>query len=1653
MPQALPMIAYYGAGALGWSSAASAFAAFVVSIAVTDYQKTQAKEKARAAAAAAARDRTITIRSGIAPRRIVLGTVRLGGVLMHSEFVGDDQEFLDQVYALTHGEISEFVGLYLDDEFVAVADIVDGVPTTGKYSGAAVIAERLVHVETIPEGSPSATITLPHVPSDPTDVQAILDNGGVGDTSSQTPLTISSVVGAVVTLSEPVSGNVHVHYSSQANPRVPLRVQGFMGTESQATTTWPGVSTPMWTADHRLRGVSGFRTLTRTDSNVYAQGLPNPSAVLRGPKGVNGHRVWDPRTSAYLDYTSNPALLAAWWRTLPRREGGCGVPDSWIDWPSVAAAANVCDELLSVKKLDGSGYENVKRYECHTVLDLDEQSPDENLQVILSTMAGDFPFAGGKYYCYAGAFRAATITLTDDDIAGDEPVTFAPLVGADQTPPNVMTGRIYSSAHNWVQTGVPAVQNTSYITADGQEEPLELDLVATTDLRQANYLMGVRLEQMRPGLAGTLTVLGRGADLMPMETVQISAQGYEALAGKTFEIRKRTNHWNGHYSLDLREVRSTTYALDADRFTPPTSVTPPDASELWNVTAVDITSVANAAITASNGSVVCRALVTWAAHPQRAVNPMGKIEVRYAAPDAEWTYVNPVDGDRTNTYISPLREGEVLFIEARARNVVGAVSAWTGYPPFTVVATNEVPQDVEGAGWEIKPGQVVIYWDRWLGDMPLEIELRVGATWAGGTVLWSGVGTDYKHARPPNGTYTVWLAYRRGNVYSATPVSLTVVVDDSIDGGSGTVQLTTDRDPYFAFPDGTSHVSSSADLTITAQLIGLQGTVGWEANAYTTGGTLLGAVTLGGSGNVRTMSGAAFAAPGSSGSVAYADVTATHPNGATDTLRVYRQDPTITAPRLFLSNRTAAVATDEYGNGGDYTAVWTAVAVVVGITNVSASWTFGITPDPGVTSTINGGAGPVTGAASVVVAVSAMTIPSGAVLITASKTGETTLTDSFQIEKNEASGAYDIYWDPRGEIVLPLGADGQVSSYADAYSSLVINRAGGQSDVDNWQYALDLLLNVTASLTGNRVDITGVVPLGSIGTSVLESLTLPAGWTRPQSLVWTPLGWAMFGWHASGTWQHVLTSPDFEVWTARDMGSAGRWEFGAGTADGEVVAVEFGVAGTNKVIRSLDGGLTWGAVGSLGASAQWNSIQDMGDRIIVCPVGSTAGRQSTDGGASFSALTLPDTTCDVFGGPAQYIARSSSALYYRSSNGGSSWSASIAALAGVNSYCIKLFKGRLVFIPLAGSTARYSDDGGATWPTATLQHDVGSGPRLCEVVRDVLYLVGSDGKLQFTTDGKAWRTANTSATLSQQILAQGGYRDIQADLLPCLNGSGGNHAVRTPLLATSDTEGGVRLRATKAGENDVVRFLPVRRGATTGRDYVLSAYPMAAVVRATSDGVPTDFSAATITLRAEFEGVDYSALWTWSWTAPNMTPSSGTGAVIAFTGMATGVDSSYVDVTASKPGEGTITARLGVIKVKGTESSGPRLGAVYSVTEGSTLVGVRFKTDGSVHVRRGTGGSYVPYTAWAGAIVAGVGSGFWIRARLRPKRVDDNTIASDTPTTGSLDTWQQLSSDRTWELSNAASGIHSSPLDFDIGTSSAGANSVTGFGELRLEVP
>jgi hypothetical protein len=644
------------------ASALYSYAAYVVAIVAAGvYERDRARSQARDAYNKSLQDRIFQVRSGVAPRQYVVGTVRVSGALMFVETIGTKKEALDVVVAVANNEC-ELAGWYFNDDFVTLA----GFPGV-KYGALTDLDSRQQEFSVT---GPTTSVVISSAPiTTHNPVRVTWRQGGSTGTA-----TVSSIVGATVNISALPVGVSTITVTFTTGQSLALHAQFMSGTESQGPSTWaPDYSSPHWTANHRLRGVAHARCLFVWEENIYQQGAPNVGVLATG-RAMASHPYYDPRTSTNLVTTSNPAIIAGWWMTLPRVKGGCGIPSSWIDWQSISAAANICDEFVTYKS--GSGYFTGPRYECNAVLSTDDP-PLKNLDVILSAMAGRRAFTAGFYKIIAGAFRPATLVITDADVCGYEPINLS-MASTDKSPPNICTATFADSAQNWLESSPRPVRNQAYIDADGHEETLDIVLPATTVGGRANYLMGVALEGSRPAMTLSLCVGGIGENLAIYDTAQFNLVNRPSYAGRTFELVEIEDRWDGSFETVWAEIRPQTWALDPDTFTPIDPVTLPDTSYLWNPPAP--ANFAVAAITPQtlpDGTAVLKIDLTWDAIANDGNTPSARIEFRFRLAGGDWVGLASVPGDATSTTISAaLVDGEVYQFQARFINGVGAASAW-----------------------------------------------------------------------------------------------------------------------------------------------------------------------------------------------------------------------------------------------------------------------------------------------------------------------------------------------------------------------------------------------------------------------------------------------------------------------------------------------------------------------------------------------------------------------------------------------------------------------------------------------------------------------------------------------------------------------------------------------------------------------------------------------------------------------------------------------------------------------------------------------------------------------------------------------------------------------------------------------------------------
>jgi len=174
-----------------------------------------------------------------------------------------------------------------------------------------------------------------------------------------------------------------------------------LGADGQVADSNLVSSAESWTNDHRLRGTAYVYLRLKWNSDAFG-GLPTITCDVQGKK------VFDPRDET-VKFSSNPALCIRDY--LVNARYGRGIPESMIDDDSFEAAANYCDEDVTVAG-------NVQdRYTCDGVVDIDKSSL-EIVKKMLTSCRGALIFSGGLYRLKIDKPESAAFTFDEDNIIG-----------------------------------------------------------------------------------------------------------------------------------------------------------------------------------------------------------------------------------------------------------------------------------------------------------------------------------------------------------------------------------------------------------------------------------------------------------------------------------------------------------------------------------------------------------------------------------------------------------------------------------------------------------------------------------------------------------------------------------------------------------------------------------------------------------------------------------------------------------------------------------------------------------------------------------------------------------------------------------------------------------------------------------------------------------------------------------------------------------------------------------------------------------------------------------------------------------------------------------------------------------------------------------
>ena len=372
------------------------------------------------------RSRDITITNSVAPRPIIFGQIRASGVLAFVGTAGSRNEYLDYVICLTGHQVEAIDDVWFDNIQIPNSDWNSG---TGAVTGG--------------------------------------------------------------------------QFAGKAS------IWKYLGTDAQTVDPTITADYTEWDSTHRLRGVAYLVIRLTLDDKIWPNGPPqNFYALVKGARvydprldstngGSGSHRVADPTTWAYSNNaalcqasyliggsivfdTSSAALIG---------QLGFGASSSDIDWATVAAAANVCDENVTIPP--ASPTTTQKRYTCDGMLATSNTLAD-NMEQLLTASVGQLVYSSGKYKLYAGSYQAPSISLTPDDLAGQLEL----VSGVPRSERYNSVQGVYWSSVSWSQVPFFPRVDTTYETRDGGRRLVrDIDLPFTTDEYRAQRIAELLLNQ------------------------------------------------------------------------------------------------------------------------------------------------------------------------------------------------------------------------------------------------------------------------------------------------------------------------------------------------------------------------------------------------------------------------------------------------------------------------------------------------------------------------------------------------------------------------------------------------------------------------------------------------------------------------------------------------------------------------------------------------------------------------------------------------------------------------------------------------------------------------------------------------------------------------------------------------------------------------------------------------------------------------------------------------------------------------------------------------------------------------------------------------------------------------------------------------------
>lgn len=778
------------------------------------------------------------IRSSVAERRVVYGTCKVSGPIVYGATTGTDNGTLWLVIPLAGHEVEAIDDIYFNDDVIPNGSIGggagEGLVTAGRYANAAYIYKHL--------GAAGQTYDA---------------NLGAVDSNWDSTKVGNGVAYIVVGL----LWNRDIYTAGL--PNISAIVRGKKLYDPRDAGTRYSANWALVLRDY----------LTNTDYGMGCASTEINDASFIAAANVCDERVLLPTSSPpsdalYSAFTCTDDLLTTTWGESIQTGDGVRVTGAsrpvelslgttyyWIraDAGRGFLASSFANAFAhnALNLTDGSGditYYNQCRYEAQGTITTGEQ-PMSALKALLPAAAGTIVWQQGEWYCYAGAYRASSGTLTVTDLRAGLEVMAQP---SRRQLYNQVRGVFSDPVSSYQPIDFPVLSNAAYETQDGDRYPHDISLPFTVNTFRAQRIAKIYLEKSRQGIVVNFPAKPSALKYAVWDTIALTipAMGWVA---KEFIITSWVLNPDSSVDLALQEEASASYTWSSSDAivgdpAPNTSLSNPNI--MTSIAGLALSSGTNELFLAADGTIHSRIRVTWTAPTNVFISSGGYIDLQYddtSVSPTRWQSAPFIGGGETVAYILPVEDGITYNVRIRAVSSTGAASDWV-YATHLVVGKTLPPSDVTGFV-AVQTGNVIVFTCDTIDDLDLDtVEIRYGdsgnTNWADASpVAYILRGQSVTNASLPPGTWEILARAKdtSGN-YSTTTAHQTLVVRR--DGFT----LITSQEYHPNWAGTLVNMVEHWTGVLTPQSQSLASALGWEVfdefvpNAYTdcyyTGGTI-----------------------------------------------------------------------------------------------------------------------------------------------------------------------------------------------------------------------------------------------------------------------------------------------------------------------------------------------------------------------------------------------------------------------------------------------------------------------------------------------------------------------------------------------------------------------------------------------------------------------------------------------------------------------------------------------------------------------------------------------------------------------------------------------------------------------------------------------